>query len=234
MYCAYLLFQLWSHTYLFKDSNRKSKLLSVKRPHLHHLGHSQHNQSTLRDRTGQSSTESSPGSRIPSCACVPPPLDHRGSFASGSEVSLPLTGPTATSSSLGYVYSRGTATPAPAFGSTVKLVRDGRCTVATLPSGEDLHTQSAHLGFGDSTIIEQVSEDERGVGTEDQTTNLDASCEEKPQLSWTLTLSLLVVVTVVCFLPLLLSFLTPTYSLLVGCCRRGMARQIHGQTISEY
>jgi hypothetical protein len=114
-------------------------------------------------------------------------------------------------------------------------VRDGRCTVATLPSGEDLHTQSARLGqFGDSTIVEQASDDDRGVGSEDHTTNLDASCEEKPQLSWTLTLSLLVVVTVVRFLLLLLSFLTPTYSLQVGCCRRGMARQIHGQTVPEH
>lgn len=206
MYCAYLLFQLWSHPYLFKDSNRKSRLLSVKRPHLHHLGHSQHSQSTVRDRTGKCSAELSPESRIPSCACPPPPLDHRGSFASGSEISLHLTGATATSTSLGYVYSRGTATPAPAFGSTVKLVRDGRCTVATLPSGEDL--QSASLGqFGDSTIVEQASDDERGVGSEGQTTILDSPCEEKPQLSWTLTLSLLVVVTVVRLL--LLSFIAP-------------------------
>lgn len=173
---------------------------------MHHLRHSQHSQSTVRERTGESSAESSPGSRVLSSAGPPPLLDHRGSFTSASEVSLPLTGGTATSSSLGYVYSRGTATPAPALGSTVKLVRDGRCTVATLPSGEDL--QSAPLSqFGDSTIVERAPDDEPGVGSEDQTTNLDASCEEKPQLSWTLTLSLLVIVTIVRFL--LLSFFSP-------------------------
>ena len=114
-------------------------------------------------------------------------------------------GGTATSTSLGYVYSRSSATPAPALGSTVKLVRDGRCTVATLPSGEDLQT-ALPSQFGDSTIVEQASEDER-VGTEDHAPHLEALCEEKPQLSWTLTLSLLVIVTVVRFL--LLSFLSP-------------------------
>ncbi len=198
VYCAYLLFQLWSHTYLFKDPNKRSKRLSVRRPHLHHLRHSQHSQSTVRERTGESSAEWCPESRQLSCACPPPPLDQRGSFTSSSEVSLPLKSGMATSSSSGYVYSRGTATPAPALGSTVKLVRDGRCTVLTLPSGEDL--QSASPGqFRDSTIVEQASEDEPSVRNEDQTTNLDP-LDEKPQLSWTLTLTLLVIVTVVRFL----------------------------------
>ncbi|KAI9440037.1 Sodium/calcium exchanger protein-domain-containing protein [Lactarius indigo] len=146
--------RLWSHTYLFKEPNGKSKRLSVRRPHLHHLGHSQHSQSTVRERTGESSTESSPGSQVPSCAGPPPLLNHR-----------------------------------------VKLVRDGRCTVATLPSREDL--QSAPLSqFGDSTVVERAPDDEPGIGSGDQTVNLDTSCEEKPQLSWTLTLSLLVVVTI--------------------------------------
>ncbi|KAH9058383.1 Sodium/calcium exchanger protein-domain-containing protein [Lactarius vividus] len=185
LYCAYLLFQLWSHTYLFKEPNRKSKRLSV----------SQYSQSTARERTGESSTESSPGSQLPSSAGPPPLLNHRGSFTSASEVFSPLTSGTAASSSLGYVYSRGNATPAPAIGSTVKLVRDGRCTVATLPSREDL--QSAPLSqFGDSTVVERASDDEPGIGSGDQAANSDATCEEKPQLSWTLTLSLLVVVTI--------------------------------------
>lgn len=115
-------------------------------------------------------------------------------------------GGTTTSTSLGYVYSRSSATPAPALGSTVKLVRDGRCTVATLPSGEDLQS-GLPSQFGDSTIVEHASDEERGVGIEDHTIHLDAPCEEKPKLSWTLTLSLLVIVTVVRFL--LLSFLSP-------------------------
>ena len=119
---------------------------------------------------------------------------------------MPLIGGTATSTSLGYVYSRSSATPAPALGSTVKLVRDGRCTVATLPSGEDLQS-ALPSQFGDSTVVEQVFDDERGIGSEDHTPNPPASCEEKPQLSWTLTLSLLVIVTVVRFL--LLFFLSP-------------------------
>lgn len=192
VYCAYLLFQLWSHTYLFKDSNRKSKLLSVRRPHLHHLRQSQ---TTVKERIGESNAEWSPGPRVPSSAVPLPPLDHRGSFASASELCLPLMGGTTTSTSLGYVYSRSSATPAPALGSTVKLVRDGRCTVATLPSGEDLQS-GLPSQFGDSTIVEHASDEERGVGIEDHTIHLDAPCEEKPKLSWTLTLSLLVIVTV--------------------------------------
>ena len=179
----------------------------------------------MKERIGESNTEWSPGPRLPSSAVPPPPLDHRGSFASASELCLPLMGGTTTSTSLGYVYSCSSATPAPALGSTVKLVRDGRCTVATLPSGEDLQS-ALPSQFGDSTIVEHASDDERGVVIEDHIIQIDAPCEEKPKLSWTLTLSLLVIVTVVRLLLLLLS--QPTYSLLVGCHRRGMARRIHG------
>ena len=97
--------------------------------------------------------------------------------------------------------------------------------MATLPSGEDLQS-ALPSQFGDSTIVEHASDDERGVVIEDHIIQIDAPCEEKPKLSWTLTLSLLVIVTVVRLLLLLLS--QPTYSLLVGCHRRGMARRIHG------
>ncbi|KAH9037868.1 Sodium/calcium exchanger protein-domain-containing protein [Lactarius pseudohatsudake] len=152
LYCAYLLFQLWSHTYLFKEPNRKSKRLSSIDGERTNWGEQCRVESRIADT----------------------PL---GSFTSASEVSLPLMGGTAASSSL------------------VKLVRDGRCTVATLPSREDL--QSAPLShFGDSTVVERGPDDEPGIGSGDQTTNSDASCEEKPQLSWTLTLFLLVVVTI--------------------------------------
>jgi hypothetical protein len=100
-----------------------------------------------------------------------------------------------TSSSLGYAYTRGNATPAPVLGSTVKLVRDGRCTVASFPSGEELHS-APHVHLIESANLEQVGDDESGTASGEKTTASDP-LHEKPRLSWTLTLSLLVFVTIV-------------------------------------
>jgi hypothetical protein len=101
-----------------------------------------------------------------------------------------------TSSSLGYAYTRGTATAAPVLGSTVKLVRDGRCTVASFPSGEELHS-APHVHLTESANLEQVGDEESGTASGEKTTASDAFDEVKPRLSWTLTLLLLVFVTIV-------------------------------------
>jgi hypothetical protein len=93
---------------------------------------------------------------------------------------------------LGYVYTRGTPTPAPVIGSTVKLVRDGRCTVTSLPSGEELHF-APHVHLYESANVD----DEAGVASGEKAAVSDAPEEEKPRLSWALTLSLLVFVTIV-------------------------------------
>jgi Ca2+:H+ antiporter len=185
VYCAYLLFQLWSHTYLFEDPDRNNRL-AVKRPRLHQ----RLSQFRAQERNGESSTESSPGLR----AAAPQGLGYKRCFPSASDISLPLA--SGTSSSLGYAYTRGTATPAPVLGSTVKLVRDGRCTVTSLPSGEELHT-APHIHLCDSANFEQVCDDESGTASGEKTAASDAPDEEKPQLSWTLTFSLLVFVTIV-------------------------------------
>jgi hypothetical protein len=141
------------------------------------------------ERSGESSVESSPGVRTTPLA-VPQCLGYRRSIPSTSDISLPLA--SGTSSSLGYVYTRGTPTPAPVIGSTVKLVRDGRCTVTSLPSGEELHF-APHVHLYESANVD----DEAGVASGEKAAVSDAPEEEKPRLSWALTLSLLVFVTIV-------------------------------------
>lgn len=188
VYCAYLLFQLWSHTYLFEDPDRNNRF-AVKRPRLHQ----RLSQFRAQESNGESSAESSPGLRAPAPA-RPPSMGFKRSFPSASDISLPLA--SGTSSSLGYVYSRGTATPAPVLGSTVKLVRDGRCTVTSLPSGEELHS-APHVYSGESAIPEQAGDDESAPVNGEKATISDTPDEEKPQLSWTLTFALLVLVTIV-------------------------------------
>ena len=181
MYCCYLLFQLWSHTYLFEDPEKTNRF-SVKRSHLHQ----RLTQFRAQEKSGESSVESSPGLRTTPLAAPQCPV-YKRSVTSASDVSLPLA--SGTSSSLGYVYTRGTPTPAPVIGSTVKLVRDGRCTVTSLPSGEELHF-APHVHLCESANVD----DEVGVASGEK---IAVSEEEKPRLSWTLTLSLLVFVTIV-------------------------------------
>jgi Ca2+:H+ antiporter len=193
VYCAYLLFQLWSHTYLFEDPDRSSRF-AVKRPRLHQ----RLSQFRAPEQSGESSAESSPRLRVSMHTC-PQCLGCKRSSTSVSDVSLPLA--TGTSSSLGFAYSRGTTAPAPVLGSTVKLVRDNRCTVSSLPSGEELHS-APQVHLGENANLEQFCDDELGVvnASGEKATSLDASDEEKPRLSWTLTLGLLVFVTIVGFL----------------------------------
>jgi hypothetical protein len=109
-------------------------------------------------------------------------------------VSLPLA--SGTSSPLGYVYSRGNAATAPVLGSTVKIVRDGRCTVASLPSEEELQLGTpAHLG--DPAVLEQIRDEDPGVAGGEKATATDALDDEMPRLGWIVTLALLVLVTIV-------------------------------------
>lgn len=187
VYCAYLLFQLWSHTYLFEDPDRSSRF-AVKRPRLHQ----RLSQFRAPELSGESSAESSPRPRAPVHTCSQC-LGYKRTLTSFSDASLPLGN--GSSSSLGFVYSCGTTTPAPVLGSTVKLVRDNRCTVSSMPSGEELHsTPQVHVG--ESTNLDQFCDDEVGVANAsgEKATSFD---EEKPRLSWTMTLALLVFVTIV-------------------------------------
>jgi Ca2+:H+ antiporter len=218
VYCAYLLFQLWSHTYLFEDPDKNNRL-AVKRPRLHQ----RLSQFRALEQSGESSTESSPGPRAPVHSC-PQCLGYKRTFPSVSDVSLPLA--SGTSSSLGFVYSRGTATPAPVLGSTVKLVRDSRCTVSSLPSGEELHS-APQVHLCESSNLEQLCDEELGVANAsgEKTTTLDAP-DEKSRLSWTLTLALLVLVTIV-GLSLRL-FYPDVLSTLAGCRQRGVPGRIYG------
>jgi len=188
VYCGYLLFQLWSHTYLFEDPDKKSRL-ATRRGRLHQ----RLSQFRAPERSGESSAESSPPLRA-SAPVFPQGVGYKRPFTSASDISLPLA--SGTSTSLGYVYTRGTVTPAPTFGSTVKLVRDGRCTVTSLPSGEGLHS-APHVNLRENVIPEQHFEDESGGVSGEKAPGLDVAEEEKPRLSWAMTLGLLALVTVV-------------------------------------
>ena len=68
-------------------------------------------------------------------------------------------------------------------------MRDGRCTVTSLPSGEELHF-APHVHLCESANVD----DETGVESGEKAA---VSEEEKPRLSWALTLLLLVFVTIV-------------------------------------
>jgi hypothetical protein len=82
------------------------------------------------------------------------------------------------------------------------------------------------MQLGDGTILEQCSDDEQGVASSGQkTTPLNAPVEEKPQLSWTLTLTLLVVVTIV--RPLLSLLIQSTEPLLARFHHCRVACRIH-------
>ena len=172
---------MWSHTYLFEDPKRANRF-TVKRSHLHQ----RLSQFRAQERSDENIAESSPGLRTTPLA-APQCLVYKRSVPSASDISLPLA--SGTSSSLGYVYTRGTPTPAPVIGSTVKLVRDSRCTVTSLPSGEELHF-APHVHLCESANLD----DEAGGASGE---NAAVSSEEEPRLSWTLTLSLLVFVTIV-------------------------------------
>ena len=178
---------MWSHTYLFEDPDKSNRRAS-KRPRVHQ----RLSQFRAQEGSGESSAESSPGVHAAALA-GPQGLGYKRCFPSVSDISLPMA--SGTSSSLGYAYTRGTATPAPVLGSTVKLVRDGRCTVASFPSGEELHS-APQVHLIESANLEQVGDDESGTASGEKTTAPD-TLHEKPRLSWTLTLSLLVFVTIV-------------------------------------
>ena len=102
--------------------------------------------------------------------------------------------------------------PAPVIGSTVKLVRDGRCTVTSLPSGEELHF-APHVHLYENANVD----DEAGVAGGEKAAASDAHEDEKPRLSWSLTLSLLVFVTIV---RLSLQFLSFRFNILLACCHQ--------------
>jgi hypothetical protein len=179
----------------------------------------------VQDRSRESSAESSPGSRAPTCALAGPQgRVYKRSFSSVSDISLPLA--CGSSSSLGYVYSRGTATPAPTLGSTVKLVRGGRCTVTSLPSSEEIQS-TTYIQSGESKVPDQVSDDEQGATSRgEKATASNAPVKEKPQLSWTMTLSLLIFVTIVRpLLPFVAQFINP---LLARCHQCRVTCRIHG------
>ena len=102
-------------------------------------------------------------------------------YASVSDISLPLSAQSSGSSAAALVYTKGLSTPAPANGSTVKLVHDGR-------NGHPCLTTQ----FSSETVVDMPE-----VIPQEQDDQAESEKEKGPVLSLYLTLTLLVVVTVV-------------------------------------
>ncbi|KAI0064777.1 hypothetical protein BV25DRAFT_187641 [Artomyces pyxidatus] len=196
IYCAYLLFQLWSHTYLFKDPRRKSSRHTMK--HVPHLPHACSGSISTLDKLDRASSRSSSPESLAKSSSNLPSLSYQRSFSSAhsmspyssaSDISLPSTG---SGSSTAYVYSKGNATPAPPLGSTVKLVREGWHGHMGGPATE-LPSDAGGSAF---TVAHEREEVEVQHIEVQEPEKPGALAQVEPRLSWPMTLSLLVVVTV--------------------------------------
>jgi hypothetical protein len=204
VYAAYLAFHFYSHSHLFKD-NVASTRHAVPNP-LRPMRSVRNLKGENLKRAQSKSSTNDPFARAPLFQSSPSlaELHARSSvspYASASDVSLPLTAvatsctlinPSHTSSEL--VYGRSTAaTPSPTHECTVRLVRTGTPVPAT---------QLPH----DTRHPKRDSEDDPASDTE-YTDNGQAAAEqtfgkEEPQLSYPMTVLVLVVAGVVrIFLP---------------------------------
>ncbi|KAI0322589.1 Sodium/calcium exchanger protein-domain-containing protein [Amylostereum chailletii] len=201
LYAAYLLFQFYSHTHLFKD-NEMSKRHSGK-------GHKVRKADSRRDLTGFASLDSekvfrprnrnassnaSPGKGLASTTSLPElPNGNRAlsPYSSVSELSIPLsrTSSNSSTSTVEYTYGKGAATPAPALGSTVKLIHRGGSPMPAMELPATTLHPNPSMQFDEETMIN--GEDRlRAQGM------AAAQRPPQPKLSWPLTMTLLVVVTV--------------------------------------
>ncbi|KAI0049769.1 hypothetical protein FA95DRAFT_1556468 [Auriscalpium vulgare] len=196
-YSAYLVFQLWSHQHLYKDSKTvPSTPHAIKHmPNMKRIS-SRLDLGTFREKSSRSSSCQSSPSRLTRSVSNLPNLIYHGSassspYSSASDISLPLTTHGSGSSTVAYVYAKDRPTEAPASGGTVKLVMDRRDTdfdgfVARVAQFDE------NTAAGDSpTQRLQIPE----VTQEPLKGGVPAGTPE-PRLSWQLNLALLVVVTV--------------------------------------
>ncbi|KAA1467535.1 hypothetical protein DENSPDRAFT_251044 [Dentipellis sp. KUC8613] len=204
IYIAYLLFQLWSHTHLFQDKKRPNSLLPLKPTKMMHSRSSTGGSNLEKDKSSpiyESGQDASPASVKSSASLVSVnhhrnPYSSGSPFASASDLSLPMTNASSSSSTtIGFVYSK--AAPAPAINSTVKLVHDGRhghtCPATELPSstGPDFSPERP-LPMDEATYIERL--EEREAEKEEQA--IVHHKVKEPKLSWPLTVGLLVIIAV--------------------------------------
>lgn len=190
-----MVFQLWSHTHLYQDVQRNSDRLAVKLPidNLRVYGYgtkSQNNSVDLRDGI-RSPKPSVSGSSVRSS--TGPYQVSAWPYASASEITL-----TASRTNLD-TEKHGLATPAPAVNSTVKLVQDPERSPSPMSSGSGswsfnepasnpspprgsnmMNAETANLG----SEMKRYEEPQSDEGSE-------------PELSWTMTIILLICVTIV-------------------------------------
>ncbi|TFY83290.1 hypothetical protein EWM64_g720 [Hericium alpestre] len=205
IHVAYLLFQFWSHTHLFKDNSKSSQ------PHDLHLMRF-NSRATLVNTKSVEKAKVSPTydlSRQPSSSSLSSiPYEANRPYNtvspySSSDVSLPMSNssnsnPGSSSSTLGFVYSK--ATPAPALGSTVKIVHDGRhghagpATQLPTNTGPGYYP-GRNVQFDEETIVDIPLGNERNEEPKEEPVQPQPKMKE-PKLSWPMTTALLVVVAV--------------------------------------
>ena len=206
VYIAYLLFQLWSHSHLYDDqydkkSSRLSSVIKEKNASRRERRISMARTESMQSDTTKAAderpkerpisferTESQPDFvkmvNDPSMLYPPRrPYLNPSSFSSSSELTLPIPSPIDTSTEKGVYFQTRPPTLRLASGSSVPMLRD---------------SSNCYSGYinADSTanFIPDERLDERSPTVVDFPMN---PIKKQPQLSWTLTVLLLVLVTAV-------------------------------------
>ncbi|KAH7909495.1 Sodium/calcium exchanger protein-domain-containing protein [Hygrophoropsis aurantiaca] len=204
IYAAYLLFQLWSHTHLYKDTKTKSNRLSVKIPINTHF---------IKDKLTTMDTQRPMTSDSESTAISRWPTSPSWRFSSFSSKQLPTPRlPYASSplqSSSEVTIGQDVTSDSPNMRSsdaTIRLVRDapdrsegrqpdGFSRASSFNTAGNMSSRSTTL---DSPVV--LTEEPEEMTPEELELPSDESSDElafkEPQLSWTMTLLLLTVVAV--------------------------------------
>lgn len=206
VYIAYLLFQLWSHSHFYDDqydkkssrlssvmkekhANRKERRISMARTESIQSDFSKLPDERLKDRTTSlERIESQPDFTMmvnaPSTSTLYPPrrpFVNPSPLSSSSELTLSIPSPTDTIVDKGVYFQTRPVTLRLASGTSVPMVRDSSKRYSGYSSAEST------LNFGP---------DER-PDPERSPTVAEYPNRKEPQLSWTLTVLLLVLVTAV-------------------------------------
>ncbi|KAH7925491.1 hypothetical protein BV22DRAFT_1064850 [Leucogyrophana mollusca] len=206
IYASYLLFQLWSHTHLYKDSKTKSNRLSVKIPI---------NTRFIKDRLTTTDNQRPMTSDSDATAIggkwPPSPSSRVSSFSSKLPASYRFphgSSPLQSSSeiTLGGSVTEATydATKAPTPNANIRLVNEG--VNRRWGDQDDLVSTSVNLGGNVSPrsttfdVPAVITEEPEGMTPGELASSLEQNSGDKaskePQLSWAMTLLLLTVVTV--------------------------------------
>ncbi|KDR76277.1 hypothetical protein GALMADRAFT_139997 [Galerina marginata CBS 339.88] len=176
IYVAYLLFQLWSHTYLYNDqhdkkSNKLSTVIKEKRAHRKLHDHGNH----MKRHESRAEAETIVHEPLP----LDPPRRPFVSSPLSSSSSITLTSRSETPSEKAAYFPPGA--------STVRLDHE--------MGGVPMSRYSAHSSntvFSSSTSAEQIRTQSNDAMFKEASLSAE---KKKPQMSWFLTIFLLIVVT---------------------------------------